>query len=282
MKNHEETTGRAPQRRGRPAATPGGLNQAYRIGVVDRAIDVLQAFRGRGAGLRLGEIAAASQLQPSTALRVLTTLAHRGLVTRHAESGEYSLGYELLSLAESARAQSGLVARALPALRRINDALDETVFLSIRSGDHRIDLEQIVGRQSLRNVIALGERKLLYVGAGSKVLLAGMDDHEVGAYLARTALVAQGERTVTDGAQLCSELRRIRRQGFAEGVREAASASATVAAPVRDHDGHVVGAISVIAPVSRYSPALRKRAIALVVEGAAAVSAQFAPQRAIA
>lgn len=257
---------------GAKAADPrrGGA-PAYRVTVLERAIDVLEAFERVGLSLRLADVAAATRLHPTTALRLLTILCRRGLVMRDAETGRYSLGYGLLALAEVAKARTGLVEHCLPVMRRLRDSLNETILLSVRDGDWRVDLEQLVGLQENRLVITVGGRKLLYVGAASKLLLSAMTDDEIDDYVARTPLLARGEQTIVDPAALRAEMARIRSRGYAESLSEGPSRGAAVAAPVLAGD-RVVASLSVFLPGQRYGRNLRRDIVDAVCAAAASLS----------
>ena len=61
-------------------------------------------------------------------------------------------------------------------------------------------------------------------------------------------------KTITDPAQLESELETVRRQGFATTVDELETGLAAVAAPVRGAGGDVVAALSISGPTLRMTP----------------------------
>jgi DNA-binding IclR family transcriptional regulator len=195
------------------------------------------------------------------------------LVVRLPSNGHYRLGYGMIGYAEIAKDQSGLVGLAHPVMRRMRDALNETVFLSVRIGDHRIDVEQVEGLQELRRVLTLGERKPLYAGSTSKVLLSGMPDWEIEAYLARTDLVAFSAQTIVDKESLWSQIAAIRETGLAEGWDERNSGGAGAAAAIRGPHGETMAAIAIGVPTGRLTPALTKRVIQTVRDGANEISA---------
>lgn len=244
----------------------------YRVTAVERAIDLLQAFTPRTPDLALSQIAARTGLHRATALRLLMVLAQRGLIDRDANTGRYRLGLELIVLAETAKNQTGLVARALPAMRQIHERLNETIFLSIRSGDQRVNIEQIVGLQELRRVASIGEAKPLYVGAASKVLLAAMPDAWINSYLQRTALAPHTAWTIVDRGRLLDEIARVRSSGFACAEREGDAQTVGAAAPLRDALGVVVAALAISVPYARYSPTLMQTISEAVVAAAKGVS----------
>ncbi len=254
------------------AAAAGGEAAIYRVAAVDRAISLLHAFTPRTPELALSQLASRTGLHRATALRLLRVLARHGLIEQDAQTARYRLGLGLIGLAETAKQQTGLVARALPAMRQIQEHLNETCFLSVRAGDSRVNIEQLVGLQELRRVVSIGDPKPLYVGASSKVLLAGMPDEWIDAYLARTRLVPSTAWTITDPARLREEIARIRRQGYAEAIREGDAQSTGAAAPLRDALGQVVAAVAISIPYARHGKPLMAAIIDAVLRAAAAIS----------
>ena len=247
-------------------------DDTYTVASLDRAIDILEAFSQRRSELSLKDVATATGLHKATAFRLLASLARRGLVSKHGETGLYRLGHRVIALAEIAKTGGGLVAEALPVMRSLRDALEETIYLSIRAGDWRIDLEQVEGLQPTRRVLVLGEQKSLHAGAASKLLLAGMGDADIAAWLGRADLVRFTKTTPTSPAALRREIALIRRQNYAEGWDERNSGGAGVAAPIFGPSGELLGALSAAIPTSRYSPDLKRRTQALVRESADTIS----------
>ncbi len=247
--------------------------ERYRVNVLDRAVAILKAFDLSHPSLTLSEVAVRAKLHTSTCLRLLTTLRHHGMVSRDEGSGRYCLGYEILALAEVARGSGGLVEWARPVMRELCERFDETVVLSVRSGDFRIDLDQVIGQQNVRRVTALGDQKPLYAGAASQVLLSGLSDAELDAYLDRVELLKLAEHTVTDVAQLRRIVTRIRHDGVIDSFQQQSdSGGAGVAAGIFGARGELVGAIGVSVPQYRFTPSLRAKLIPAVLAGADKIS----------
>lgn len=249
--------------------------RSYGITAVDRAIDVLNCFSGDEPELTLARITILSALPKPTVFRLLKTLARRGLVTQRVPSGTYVLGHALIGMSEIAKLRNGVVAAALPALRRLREMLNETAYLSVRVGDARIDVEQFESTQSVRRVMTLGDPKELYAGCASRVLLAGMSDDEIDAYLKRTKLVAFGRYTLTDANRLRASVAKTRKLGYAEGWDERNSGGAGIAAPIYGPRNDVLAAIAVGSPTHRFDAGLRERAVRAVLAAAADVSREL-------
>jgi len=220
----------------------------------------------------LAELTAATGLNKATILRLLGTLCEVGLVYKSPATGLYRLGYEFLTFAEVAKRPVDMLVQARPLMRKVRDALDETVFVAVQAGDYRVNIEQLEGLRSVRRVVQIGTPSPLYLSASSKVFLAAMEQDELEAYLARTKFERLSETTIVDPDKLRQEARQIRRKGYAEAYNEGNTDGAAISSPIRGESGDTVGAFSVTVPVSRFTKALRTRMIDEVVAAAATIS----------
>lgn len=130
---------KAPQERDRPALVTVNHKAEPRVAVsstrtVERALHLLAEVCGDGAA-SLAECARRTQLPPSTALRLLRTLAKSGFVTRDPD-GTFRAGARLLQLGAIALGQQSTVGLAEPALRRIVSATGESAYLGVLGPDH--------------------------------------------------------------------------------------------------------------------------------------------------
>lgn len=240
----------------------------YAIEVLSRAIDIMSVFSHTRPAMSLAEIVQAVRLPKTTVFRVLSSLVARGLCEWDAQGGKYSLGFELVRLADIRRRQSSVHDVAVPVMREIRNEVNETVILSIRSGDSRVHIDFVEGLHPMRRMADLGVGAPLYAGAASKVLLAGMEDEEIEAYLDRTQLAAFQESTITDRNVLWREVRAIRKRGFAESKGELFPGGGALAAPIKDFSGKTVGVMDILTPEHRYTPAHREHCIGMLLAGA--------------
>jgi IclR family transcriptional regulator, KDG regulon repressor len=241
-------------------------NNPYAIGVLSRAFDILAIFSHSRPSLGLGEVVTAVGLPKTTVFRVLSSLVERGYCECEPQTGKYSLGFELLRLADIRRRQTNVHDIAAPAMREIRNAVNETVILSVRAGDSRVHIDFVEGLHAMRRMADLGVPAPLYAGAASKVLLAGMDDEEIKAYLDRTDLTAFQDGTITDRDVLWREVRSIRKRGFAESKGELFAGGGALAAPIRDFSGKTIAVLDILTPEHRYTDEHRERCIAILLE----------------
>jgi IclR family acetate operon transcriptional repressor len=250
-----------------PASAPKPSNP-YSIDVLNRAIDVLSVFSHARPSLSLAEIVQAVRLPKSSVFRLLSSLAERGLCEFDPQTRKYGLGFELLRLADIRRRQSKVHDVAIPVMREIRNEVNETVILSVRSGNSRVHIDFVEGLHPMRRMADLGVGAPLYAGAASKLLLAGMEDDEIHDYLAHTDLTAFQKGTITDPNTLWREIRSIRKRGFAESKGELFAGGGGLAAPIKDYSGKTIAVIDILTPEHRYTSQHRERCIELLLDGA--------------
>jgi DNA-binding IclR family transcriptional regulator len=110
----------------------------------------------------------------------------------------------------------------------------------------------------------------LHASAGGKVLLANAPEAIFEA-VAGAELPARTSRTLTTPAALRASIEEIRANGFGVDNGEFEDGLMCVAAPVRNHSGSVVAALSIAGPSGRVAPN-RDELTRLVVGNAAALS----------
>jgi DNA-binding IclR family transcriptional regulator len=84
-----------------------------------------------------------------------------------------------------------------------------------------------------------------------KAILSGMPAAKVQQLIAQYGLLAITPQTITDPGRFLLEVERTRERGFALDDEENEMGVRCVAAPICDHAGRVVAAISVSVPIQR-------------------------------
>jgi len=252
-----------------------GEAEPYGVSTVERALDVLRAFTHQRPELSLTDIAAITGLHKATAFRLLATLSRRGMTFKDPRTGVYRLGFGVIALAEVAKSSTDFVTHARPFMRRIRDDLNETVYIAVRVGDDRINLDQLEGIRDFRRVVAIGKLNPLYVGSTSHVLLAAMPDDEITDYFARTEFVPPFPGAKMDAPTLRRAIAHVRRHGYAETHNKRIDEGASISAAVRGPAGTVAGALTVSIPIRRYTPEVRVQAIEAVIAAARDLSQQL-------
>ncbi|GLW33224.1 IclR family transcriptional regulator [Actinoplanes regularis] len=259
-----------------PAAPSEEEGQSRSIAAVERAMDVLLYFgRAEQPDLGVTEIATALGLTKAAVHRILTALRSRELITVDPATRRYALGHAAVALGRAYLARTDVRAMAAPELKFLSQRTDETATLSLRRGDTRLYVDQVVPDQELRLEVSLGIPFPLNAGASSKTFLAFLPDFELDAYLARHPLAAVTDRTITDPAKLRKDLAAVRKRGYSTSLGERQAGAASIAAPIFDHDGRVVAVLSVAGPALRFKPEADPDVVADLLGCAGRISAQL-------
>jgi DNA-binding IclR family transcriptional regulator len=220
-----------------------------RIQSIERAAAILRLLSGRNRRLGVAALAGELGLPKATVHGILRTLQHVGFVEQDAESGKYQLGAALLHMGSSYLDGNELRTRAL----NWSDSLAARSNESVRIGtlhDRRILIVHHVFRpDDSRQALEVGALMPAHATAMGKMLLASSDyafEEVASAGLARFT-----EGTITDPDTLHAELEAVRRRGWAADVEELVAGEVSIAAPISDRRGAVVGAIGVSGPVER-------------------------------
>ena len=242
-----------------------------------RAVAVLRAIAARPAS-SASELARASGLPRSTVARTLRTLADAGMVEE--TSGGWGIGDELIRIAHAADPDRRLLEAARPALERLRDATGESALLAVPRGRPglRIVLQVDPSRQvGVANWV--GVDVPLHASAAGKLILAELDEADLDAWLARTKLVAFTSWTITGDARLRTELRRVRRRGWAELANELEDGHASLAVPMRAADGALSAAVGISGPTFRLGRTRRRQLLPVLHAVALDLEAAMRPRR---
>ena len=227
--------------------------QASTLRSVDRAIAVLKAFSEEEPVLGVTELSQRLKLPKSTVYRLLASLQQEGIVDQDPETEKYRLGIELVSLAGLVLKQIDVRQVARPYLRSLAEVSQETVNLSVLTDSGKvINVDGISSPRIVRNVGWIGREMLPHCISSGKALLACLPQQRLERILAK-GLPRFTERTITDPILLQEELKRVRQQGYAVAQEELEVGLRAVAAPIWNHEGKVVAAVSVSGPSFRLS-----------------------------
>ena len=257
--------GRSPGARGE-AAGELRIDQSA-IEAVDRAGRILFALAASPRESSLPEIANRAGLSKPTAFRILATLVAEGLATQNRETASYRLGVLPLGLASSVLQSIPVRAIAHPIMTTIRDKVNESVVLSVREQDFRVNVDAVEALNAISQSQQIGVPIPLYAGATSRVFLAAMEPQEVAAYLDRTKLQSFSDTTLIDRTRLEIEIQRVRKQGFALSTAEFTVGGIAVARIVRDRAGQPVAAMHVSIPRSRATEDLIERCASALKTG---------------
>lgn len=239
-----------------------------------RAISLLKAFSDEQPQLGLAELTRMVGLNKTTTYRLLTALESQGLIVRSPANDTYRLGPEVIALGGRALRASDLRSVSRTELEGLARITGETATLEILMGPEVLVLDEVSGAHLVGATHYIGARWPAHATSTGKILLAFLPEAEQEAVL-QQPLVPVTSQTLTAPEDLRRELAQIRQQNYAIAVEELEAGFSAIAAPVRNHDGQVMAALSLNAPSARFTSERLQEIAPLLVEAAARVSAKL-------
>lgn len=244
---------------------------------VARAILIMEVLL-REAEIGVSELSEELGLGKSTTYRLLQTMKIHGLIDQ-ASSGKYRLGVRLSMFGEAALARLDLRKEAAPFLDTLAKLSGENISLAILDEFNILYIDRIDSNEPLRMGVRIGERLPAFCTSMGKVILAELPKDELEAMFENPkflkTLVRYTDTTVTEIGALRIQLQSIKEQGFAIDEEEYNRGVRCIGAPIFNHKGKAVAAVSATGPSVRMSYNKIHELIPHVKEIALAISRQL-------
>ena len=240
------------------------------IQVIERLARLLDVIAAQNEATSLKILSAETGLHPSTAFRILASLAEQGFVERTSR-GNYQLGIKLMQLGNRVSAGVDVRKIALPLMGKLRDELDETVNLTVREADEVVYIERTLARRMIRVEQVIGSRAPLHVTAVGKLMLGEQGEEACRSYAERCKLPPYTINTHTTIAALLQDCIASAKCGYAYDNEEAELGVGCIGTLIRDASGHVIAGLSVSVPIERR----RDEWTAQVIETGAQISRQL-------
>lgn len=202
---------------------------------VEVTLRVLLAVADGPGARALKEIAAAAEIPTSSAHRHLSTLVSFGMVEQDSRTGHYDLGVRTAELGLKALARRDPVRLASAMLEELRDQIGYSVFLAIWGTHGPTAVRWEEGTHAVNVHIRVGAVLPLTRTATGHVFLTWLPS-------AKTAAMVGEEKVSAKEIERLQKKTRSRGLGSVEG--EFLPGVAALSAPIFDHNGHIVAAIS--------------------------------------
>lgn len=212
-----------------------------------RVVEILDLLSEEPQGLTTSEISRRLGIARSSTHGLVHTLSHHGyLNTDGGERTRFRLGVRLIQLGLNVADSLDLRSVARPHLERLVARTHETAFLAVPHGGELVYVDKVVsGVRQVRTDLRLGARGPLHCSSLGKALLAALDDGSVQVAMKQLGMRPATSFSIVDLKVLLADLDATRRRGYSIDRQEAVVAVCCVGAPIRDHLGKPVAAISV-------------------------------------
>jgi IclR family pca regulon transcriptional regulator len=229
-----------------PEVAPRGEHHVQSLA---RGLSVITAFGPDSPQMTLSDVARATGLTRAAARRFLLTLADLGYV--RTDGKLFELTPRVLDLGYAYLSSISLPGVAEPHLERLVAETHESSSMSVLDGRDIVYVARVPTSRIMTVAINVGTRFPAYATSMGRVLLAGLTEDELDAYLAQMPLDPLTERTVTSPGELRGALAEVRRQGYALVDQELEPGLRSLAVPVHDKRGRVIAAVNISSHVSR-------------------------------
>lgn len=217
-------------------------NERDYIRSIERGFAVLLAFDEVRPAPTLGELAGATELSRPAVRRILLTLQRLGYVT--GADGRWSLTPRVLSIGEHYSATHALPQAAMPYLLELVETTEEAASLGVLDGTEVVYAARVPVRRIMSINVAVGTRAPAYATSMGRALLAWAPEQEREAVIAQTRFETLTPFTIDSPEGFRAALAEVRERGFAKSIEELERGLISVAAPVRDLSGAVVGVLA--------------------------------------
>ena len=249
----------------------GGMNPRDYVSSLARGLEVLRAFNRTRRKMTLSEVAAETDNSRAGARRILLTLVHEGYAV--ADGKLFDLTPQVLELGYSVLSSKGAWDIARPFIDHLSEEIRESCSAAVLD---KFDVVYVSGAQYHRVIsvgITVGARFPAHCTATGRVLLASQPSEMWPGILKNIPLTRMTERTTTDRNEFRKILEDVRAKGWSMVDQELEIGLISIAVPLRNSAGGLVGAINVGVPTVRITPSdMEARVLPRLLETAASIS----------
>ncbi|MEJ8824747.1 IclR family transcriptional regulator [Variovorax humicola] len=215
----------------------------YNVPALERGLRVLCEFSRENRTLSAPELSRRFDLPRSTVFRLLTTLENMGFVEKTDGGRDYRLGLAVLRLGFEYLASLELTQLGMPLLQRLSDELHTPCNLVVRDGRHIVYVAKVAPPSPFTSSVTVGTRLPAHATVLGRVLLEDLTLPQLRALYPEDKLESFSPRTPKTVNELFDMVQGDRQRGYVLGEGFFEANISTVAAPVRDHSGHIVAAL---------------------------------------
>ena len=221
------------------------------------------------------EISKALEMFPSKVSRMIRTLEGEGFFEKNLESGKYRLGILFFELGVVYAYHHSLRKIIRPHIEQIAQEINVTVSWAILKKNRVIVLDRIQNLPIDALAYRIGLNLPVHTTSVGKILMAYLPDEEQDRILRSVNLVKSTEASVIDPKIIKKRLKRYREEGYSTDEEETYEGVNCIAVPIKNADGAVIAAVSLMDDKSRTSRELLFQHLDYLKEKALFISRQL-------
>lgn len=245
---------------------------------VARALEILELFQ-KSRTLGISDIAEAMELSKSTIYGLVNTLVTFGYLEQESETKKYRLGMKLFELGTTVEQRMDLRREARPFCEDIAKRYGQTVHLATHWEGEVVYIDKFDQPDFLISYSQVGKRAPMSCTGVGKALLAYLPLSYLEQYVFSKPLPQKTSHSLSTKEALLENLEEVRRRGYAVDDEEIELGLRCVAAPIFNHQGQPVAAVSLSGMVNKMTPEVLASLAVDLVACAAAISAQLGYQK---
>ena len=214
----------------------------YAVPALDKGLDILEVLSSQPQGLTLKQIAEALGRTMNEVFRMVNYLHFRGYLDRIDPGGIFRLSMRLFELAHRFPPTARLLEVAVPAMRGLANATQESCHLSVLHQQQILVIAQTESPAQWQFAVRMGATFSISQTASGRVILA-YSAPEIAEQLLRS--IAEEVGTTQDISSLRQRLRRICQQGYEQIAHETIRGVTDISCPVYGYTNEVVAALAV-------------------------------------
>ena len=245
----------------------------YSVPGLERGLAILASFSRETPEFTPPELAQRLGIPRSTVFRLVHTLERLGFLERGRDGRSFRAGVAVLRLGFEYIASHGLVELGRPLIERLRDTTGHSAHIVVADGRWVVYIARAAAPNAVLGTVNVGTRLPAHATVLGRVLLCDMTLPQLRALFPEKKLPQVSRHTPETVTALHTMLLADRERGYgvSEGFFEAGIS--TIAAPVRDEDEKIVGAIGLTIPRAKIgSPAESRALTEQVIETAAALA----------
>lgn len=227
------------------------MTKSLRNSSTVRVLRIFEEIAECPDGIGVTELADRLEINKSTVYRFLATLEEEQYLEQQRETKKYQLGIKMFELASRVMNQVDWTKDIRPFIVDLKDRVNETVHLGIIDAGEVVYIDKVECERSIRMYSRVGKRAPVYCTGIGKAILAFLPEDQRMQIISNLTYTKFTENTITDEQELIKEIKKIRAQGFSLDKEEHELGINCAAAPIFNHDGQILGGISVAGPSSR-------------------------------
>lgn len=212
-----------------------------------KAIDILRLLSASEERLGLSDISRRLRLAKSTVFSIVHTLEENGMLERSARDGSFRLGPMVCGLGFSYLRGHSLMDIAKSRLSLLQQETGQTVFMAIRDRRHMVYVLKVHNSSQVQFSAREGTISPILSSGLGKVALASMPDAEIAQLLTDDDFRYSNDSTIYSLSSLFDYLFQARHRGFVmDSGFDCSVQIQSVAVPIRNADGALAAAVSVV------------------------------------